>query len=355
MVKERIMTQRQQAGISDDLDYKPLSSRHQGDSRRKTGLENEDDIQGDIQDYIITLYLKDLARTPLLTFVEECELAQRIEVGRKASQSLEQLEVNDPERERLIACVEDANQARKHFVAANGLLVASIAKKNLDKGVPFLDLVQEGNIGLLTAVEKYDYRRGNRFSTYATYCIKQAVNRAILQQSLTIRVSVHMRAFIGNALDLAESLHKDIQELNASEIEQLARENNTTVASIRKAIEVVGWKMLSLDKETHTDRGKGEPFEAITEDEAATGPDPSIIKTSLKEEVAKILHNLTDSRERRVLELRFGLAGEDPKTLEQIGKVFGFTRERARQIEKEAIENLRRFAISEGLEDYLRS
>lgn len=294
----------------------------------------------------VGLYLKEMARVPLLTTEEEVQLAMRLEAGLEAEENL----MKKPDHPKAVEwkmLVQDGMNAREHLVKANTRLVVSIAKKYMTRGVPFLDLIQEGNLGLMKAVEKFDYRRGFRFSTYATWWIRQTITRAIADQGRTIRVPVHMS-------DRIRKLYRVVRELEQS----LARK--PTLEEIAKVMECeprkvqwmlkVSWQPLSLEHPV----GEDEDSELgnFIENDSMPTPAQSAYDNLLHSKIEELLQTLTP-REARILRLRFGLQNGRSYTLEEVGKKFGLTRERIRQIEGRALRRLRHPRRSRQLRDYL--
>jgi RNA polymerase primary sigma factor len=300
----------------------------------------------DIDDSI-SLYLKEIGRVPLLTAEEEVSLAKRMERGREARQRLT-LGIDDgSERERLLANVKDGQAAQEHLIKANSRLVVSVAKKYVGRGVPFLDLIQEGNIGLIRAVKKFDYRRGYKFSTYATWWIRQAVTRAIADQGRTIRVPVHMYEQINRLTRTSRQL---VQELGRDPTtEEIADRLNVPPRKVEQIIRV-SQRPLSLEMPVgeEEDSYLGD----FIEDAEADSPTDSASHTMLRQVIDEIFESLTP-REVRILQLRFGLVDGYSYTLEEVGKKFGVTRERIRQIEAQALGRLRHPSRSRKLRDYL--
>jgi RNA polymerase primary sigma factor len=300
----------------------------------------------DIDDSI-SLYLKEIGRVPLLTAAEEVVLAKRMERGREARQRLT-LGVDDStERERLLLSVKDGQAAQEHLIKANSRLVVSVAKKYVGRGVPFLDLIQEGNIGLIRAVKKFDYRRGYKFSTYATWWIRQAVTRAIADQGRTIRVPVHMYEQINRLTRTSRQL---VQELGRDPTtEEIAERLGVTPRKVEQIIRV-SQRPLSLEMPVgeEEDSYLGD----FIEDAEADSPTDSASQTMLRQVIDEIFESLTP-REVRILQLRFGLVDGYSYTLEEVGKKFGVTRERIRQIEAQALGRLRHPSRSRKLRDYL--
>ncbi len=298
-------------------------------------------------DDTIGLYLKEVSRVPLLTAVEEVELAQRIERGRIAREELARGKVSIRRRLELRRMIEDGWAAREHLITANSRLVISVAKKYMGRGVPFLDLIQEGNIGLIRATKKFDYRRGHKFSTYATWWIRQAVTRAIADQGRTIRVPVHMGDQINKLL---RTQHQLTQRLGRDpSVEELANALEVPPKKVENMIQVAR-RPLSL--ETPTDDEEDSVLGDFIEDEDAAPPDDTATYNLLREHLGEVLNGLPP-REVRILQLRYGLLDGQAYTLEEVGRKMGVTRERVRQIEAQALSRLRHPTIRRKLRDYL--
>lgn len=299
-------------------------------------------------DDTIGLYLKEIGRVPLLTAEEEVLLAKRMEAGQFAQEKIDQNSLNLEGQVESKMTVMDGLAAREHLIRANSRLVISVAKKYIGRGVPFLDLIQEGNIGLLRAANKFNYHLGHKFSTYATWWIRQAVTRAIADQSRTIRVPVHMGDQINKLL---RTSHRLTQELGREPTtEELA---NAMDIPTRKAEEMlrVARRPLSLEMPTDDD-GESELGDFI-EDEDSTAPDEEVTSAMLRELLQDILQDLPP-REVRILQLRYGLVDGETYTLEEVGKKLGVTRERVRQIEAQALSRLRHPTHSRKLKDFLK-
>jgi RNA polymerase primary sigma factor len=298
-------------------------------------------------DDTIGLYLKEVGRVPLLTAEEEVELAQRIERGRLAREELAKGNVSPRRRQELQRLIEDGWAAREHLITANSRLVISVAKKYMGRGVPFLDLIQEGNIGLIRAAKKFDYRRGHKFSTYATWWIRQAVTRAIADQGRTIRVPVHMGDQINKLLRVQ---HQLTQRLGRDpSVEELAVALDVTPQKVENMIQVAR-RPLSL--ETPTDDEEDSVLGDFIQDEEVPAPDETATYNLLREHLESVL-NALPPREVRILQLRYGLLDGQAYTLEEVGRKMGVTRERVRQIEAQALSRLRHPAIRRKLREYL--
>ncbi|MCX6054567.1 MAG: sigma-70 family RNA polymerase sigma factor [Chloroflexi bacterium] len=306
-----------------------------------------DDLENIDTDDTIGLYLKEVSRVPLLNAEEEVELAQRIERGRMAREELARGNVSNRRRLELRKLIEDGWSAREHLITANSRLVISVAKKYMGRGVPFLDLIQEGNIGLIRATKKFDYRRGHKFSTYATWWIRQAVTRAIADQGRTIRVPVHMGDQINKLLRIQ---HQLTQRLGREPtVEELAVSLDVPPKKVENMIQVAR-RPLSL--ETPTDDEEDSVLGDFIEDDEAPPPDETATYNLLKEHLDEVLNGLPP-REVRILQLRYGLLDGQAYTLEEVGRKMGVTRERVRQIEAQALSRLRHPSIRRKLRDYL--
>lgn len=298
-------------------------------------------------DDTIGLYLKEVSRVPLLTATEEVKLAKRIEHGHMAREELARGKVSPHRRMELRRMIEDGWAAREHLITANSRLVISVAKKYMGRGVPFLDLIQEGNIGLIRATKKFDYRRGHKFSTYATWWIRQAVTRAIADQGRTIRVPVHMGDQINKLLRVQ---HQLTQRLGRDpSLEELADALEVPPKKVENMIQVAR-RPLSL--ETPTDDEEDSVLGDFIEDDEAAPPDDTATYNLLREHLTEVLNGLPP-REVRILQLRYGLLDGQAYTLEEVGRKMGVTRERVRQIEAQALSRLRHPSIRRKLRDYL--
>ncbi len=316
------------------------------DTRRDLSVDDNYLANIDTDD-TIGLYLKEVGRVPLLTAVEEVELAQRIEQGRLAREELAKGNVGPRRRKDLQILIEDGWAAREHLITANSRLVISVAKKYMGRGVPFLDLIQEGNIGLIRAAKKFDYRRGHKFSTYATWWICQAVTRAIADQGRTIRVPVHMGDQINKLLRVQ---HQLTQRLGRDpSVEELAGALDVTPQKVENMIQVAR-RPLSL--ETPTDDEEDSVLGDFIQDEEVPAPDETATYNLLREHLDNVLNGLPP-REVRILQLRYGLLDGQAYTLEEVGRKMGVTRERVRQIEAQALSRLRHPAIRRKLREYL--
>jgi RNA polymerase primary sigma factor len=305
------------------------------------------DLSSISSDDTVGLYLKEMARVPLLTTEEEVCLARRLEAGLAAQCELDSGKSFDAEYvESLVNVITDGKDARDHLIKANTRLVVSIAKRYMGRGVPFLDLIQEGNLGLMKAVEKFDFRRGFRFSTYATWWIRQTITRAIADQGRTIRVPVHMSDRIRHLYKTARQLEQENGRKPTPE--EIAEKMDLEPRKVQWMLKV-SWRPLSLERPV----GEEEDSElgAFIEDDSTPTPTQSAYQNLLREKVEEVLSTLTP-REARILRLRFGLQNGRQYTLEEVGQKFGLTRERIRQIEGKALRRLRHPRRSRQLRDF---
>jgi RNA polymerase primary sigma factor len=295
----------------------------------------------------VGMYLREVGRIPLLTAEQEVRLAKRIERGRAARRELARGPVSNKRRAELRMMIEDGWAAREHLITANSRLVISVAKKYIGRGVPFLDLIQEGNIGLIRATKKFEYQRGHKFSTYATWWIRQAVTRAIADQGRTIRVPVHMGDQINKLLRTSHRLTQQFGREPTTE--ELAEALDVPPKKVENMIQVAR-RPLSL--ETPTDSEEDSVLADFVEDVDAPAPDERATQQLLQEDLQQALSALPP-REVRILELRYGLTDGRSYTLEEVGNKMGVTRERVRQIEAQALNRLRQPSHRERLFDYL--
>jgi RNA polymerase primary sigma factor len=294
------------------------------------------------------IYLRDISRVRLLTAEEEVMLAKDIEQGNLAGERIKQLgESCEEERERLYALYRKGQESRRRLTEANLRLVVSVARKYMGRGLPLLDLIQEGNIGLQRAVEKYDYRKGYRFSTYAYWWIRQAVTRAIADQARTIRVPVHMIELIGDVYRISRDLQQELGR--EPEAEEIAQEMGFSAEKVRQIIRAAR-QPISL--ETPVGEEEESTLADFIADRAARAPAEAAAQELLKEHVEDALQQLSE-RERAVLKMRFGLIDGRDRTLGEIGEELGVSRERVRQIEAEALAKLRQPKLRQKLREYL--
>ena len=293
-------------------------------------------------------YLKQIGKVPLLNAEQEVELAKRIEAGLFAEDKLAGADKLAPKlRRELEIIAEDGRRAKNHLLEANLRLVVSLAKRYTGRGMLFLDLIQEGNLGLIRAVEKFDYTKGYKFSTYATWWIRQAITRAMADQARTIRIPVHMVEVINK---LARVQRQMLQDLGREPTpEELAKELDMTP---EKVIEVQKYGREPISLHTPLGEDGDSEFGDLIEDSEAVVPADAVSFTLLQEQLHSVLDTLSE-REAGVVSMRFGLTDGQPKTLDEIGKVYGVTRERIRQIESKTMSKLRHPSRSQVLRDYL--
>ena len=300
----------------------------------------------------VRMYLKEIGKVPLLTAAEEIDLAMKIEAGVAATEELERAEdegIELPRRElRRLGRIEQVGlDAKQQLIEANLRLVVSIAKRYVGRGMLFLDLIQEGNLGLIRAVEKFDYKKGFKFSTYATWWIRQAITRAIADQARTIRIPVHMVETINKLVRIQRQLLQDLGREPTPE--EIGEEMGLTAERVRE-IQKISQEPVSL--ETPIGEEEDSQLGDFIEDNDAVVPPDAASFSMLQEQLAKVLDGLAE-RERKVISLRFGLEDGHPRTLEEVGREFGVTRERIRQIESKTLAKLRHPSRSSKLKDYL--
>ena len=300
----------------------------------------------------VRMYLKEIGKVPLLTAAEEIDLAMKIEAGVAATAELEKaeeegVELERRERRRLTRVEQVGIDAKQQLIEANLRLVVSIAKRYVGRGMLFLDLIQEGNLGLIRAVEKFDYTKGFKFSTYATWWIRQAITRAIADQARTIRIPVHMVETINKLVRIQRQL---LQELGRDPSpEEIGEKMGLTAERVRE-IQKISQEPVSL--ETPIGEEEDSQLGDFIEDDAAIVPPDAASFSMLQEQLGKVLDGLAE-RERKVISLRFGLEDGHPHTLEEVGREFGVTRERIRQIESKTLAKLRPPSRSSQLKAYL--
>ena len=300
----------------------------------------------------VRMYLKEIGKVPLLTADQEVELATAMTAGREAQARMDEAEENgetlsDEELAQLKKQIKAGERAKQQLAEANLRLVVSIAKRYVGRGMLFLDLIQEGNLGLIRAVEKFDYTKGFKFSTYATWWIRQAITRAIADQARTIRIPVHMVETINKLVRIQRQL---LQELGREPTpEEIGEEMGLTAERVRE-IQKISQEPVSL--ETPIGEEEDSQLGDFIEDDAAVVPPDAASFSMLQEQLAKVLEGLAE-RERKVISLRFGLEDGHPRTLEEVGREFGVTRERIRQIESKTLAKLRHPSRSSKLKDYL--
>jgi RNA polymerase primary sigma factor len=317
--------------VEEQKDEKPEEKGSGSEAEVPAGLSLDDPVR---------MYLKEIGRVALLSMDEEKTLAMSIEAGELEGQK------NGQAQSRI---VEAGFESKRKLTEANLRLVVSIAKKYVGRGMLFLDLIQEGNLGLIRAVEKFDYRKGYKFSTYATWWIRQAITRALADQARTIRIPVHMVETINRLIKISRQL---LQELGRDPtVEEIAHEMGLTPEKVREVIKI-SQEPISL--ETPIGEEEDSHLGDFIEDQEAIAPAEAASVMLLKEKMADVLKNLTE-RERKVLVLRFGLEDGHQRTLEEVGQEFGVTRERIRQIEAKALRKLRHPSRGKALKDYWSS
>ncbi len=319
------------------------------DDDKPIAAEGEVGISTDL----VRAYLKEIGKVPLLTAEMEVDLAQRIEAGLFAAEKLrgaaagEAPKISAALRRDLDWLVQDGSRAKRHLLEANLRLVVSIAKRYLGRGMLFLDLIQEGNLGLIRAVEKFDYTKGYKFSTYATWWIRQAITRAMADQARTIRIPVHMVEQINKLTRVQREM---LQELGREATpEELAKELDMTP---EKVVEIQGYAREPVSLETTIGDDQDSSLGDFIEDADAPIAAEVVSYSLMQEQLSEVLRTLTD-REAAVVKMRFGLVDGQPRTLDEIGREFGLTRERIRQIESKTLSKLRHPSRSQKLRDYL--
>ena len=300
----------------------------------------------------VRMYLKEIGKVDLLTAQEEVHLAMKIEAGTEATEKLEaaeagEIELTRAEMRRLMRIEQVGLDAKQSLISANLRLVVSIAKRYVGRGMLFLDLIQEGNLGLIRAVEKFDYTKGFKFSTYATWWIRQAITRAIADQARTIRIPVHMVETINKLVRVQRQLLQDLGRDPTPE--EIGEEMGMTADRVRE-IQKISQEPVSL--ETPIGEEEDSQLGDFIEDSSAVAPPEAASETMLREQLDQVLDSLAD-RERKVIKFRFGLEDGHPRTLEEVGREFGVTRERIRQIESKTLAKLRHPSRSGRLKDYM--
>jgi RNA polymerase primary sigma factor len=338
------------ADDDEDDDEAPATATDEDDEDEKPiAAEGEVGISTDL----VRAYLKEIGKVPLLTAEQEVELAQRIEAGLFAAEKIRQADEGEAPklsvslRRDLDWLVADGGRAKRHLLEANLRLVVSIAKRYLGRGMLFLDLIQEGNLGLIRAVEKFDYTKGYKFSTYATWWIRQAITRAMADQARTIRIPVHMVEQINKLTRVQREM---LQELGREPTpEELAKELDMTP---EKVVEIQGYAREPVSLETTIGDDQDSSLGDFIEDADAPVAAEVVSYGLMQEQLNEVLRTLTD-REAAVVKMRFGLVDGQPRTLDEIGREFGLTRERIRQIESKTLSKLRHPSRSQKLRDYL--
>jgi RNA polymerase primary sigma factor len=317
--------------------------------------EKEPEIIPEPEDYLanvetkdtVGLYLKEAGRVPLLTPVEEVQITKRMELGLIAREKLTKESISNQEHHDLQLMIEDGWAAREHLIRANARLVISVAKKYMGRGVPFLDLIQEGNIGLMRAAKKFDHTRGYKFSTYATWWIRQAVTRAIADQGRTIRIPVHMGDQVSRMLRTQHQLKQKLSR--EPSIEELAIALDVPQKKVEEMIKLARYPLsLQMPIGDEDDDTLGD----FIEDDSIPAPDTTAANNLLHEHLESVL-DMLPPREARILQLRYGLTDGQYLTLNEVGRKMGVTRERVRQIEAQALRRLRTPNIQRALRPYL--
>jgi RNA polymerase nonessential primary-like sigma factor len=296
---------------------------------------------------LVRVYLNGIGKTALLSAADEVELAKRIEAGVFAQHMLEDAEKLTPKRRsEMSALVRDGHVAKNHLLEANLRLVVSLAKRYTGRGMPLLDLIQEGNLGLIRAVEKFDYSKGFKFSTYATWWIRQAITRGMADQGRTIRLPVHLVEQVNKLARIKRDLHQHLGR--EATHEELAAESGIPADKISNLLDHAR-DPVSLDMPVGTEEDA--PLGDFIEDSEATDAESAVISGLLQDDLRRVLSTL-DDREQHVIRLRYGLDDGQPRTLDQIGKHFGLSRERVRQIEREVMSKLRQGERADRLRAY---
>jgi RNA polymerase nonessential primary-like sigma factor len=304
------------------------------------------DAQGPAAD-LVRVYLNGIGRTALLTAAEEVELAKRIEAGVFAQHMLETAEnLPDNRRAELKMLVRDGHRAKNHLLEANLRLVVSLAKRYTGRGMPLLDLIQEGNLGLIRAVEKFDYTKGFKFSTYATWWIRQAITRGMADQGRTIRLPVHLVEQVNKLARIKRDLHQQMGREATND--ELAREAGLTPEKVADLLDHAR-DPVSLDMPVGSEEDA--PLGDFIEDGEAADAESAVISGLLQDDLRRVLATL-EEREQSVIRMRYGIDDGQPRTLDQIGKRFGLSRERVRQIEREVMSKLRQGERAERLRAY---
>lgn len=312
-----------------------------------TRYDSDLDAQSPAAD-LVRVYLNGIGKTALLTAEDEVDLAKRIEAGLYAQHLLETRKRLGENRKRDLAMVvRDGQAARRHLLEANLRLVVSLAKRYTGRGMPLLDLIQEGNLGLIRAMEKFDYTKGFKFSTYATWWIRQAITRGMADQSRTIRLPVHLVEQVNKLARIKRELHQSLGREATDD--ELAEESGIPVGKINDLLEH-SRDPVSLDMPVGSDEEA--PLGDFIEDAEAMSAENTVIAELMHTDIRHVLATTLDEREQQVIRLRFGLDDGQPRTLDQIGKLFGLSRERVRQIEREVMTKLRSGERADKLRSY---
>ena len=367
--KKGVLSYKEITDAFEDIEVTPDEIEQLYDKFEKEGIELVEDLDKELEEIEVSkeeledlsvpeginiddhvkMYLKEIGKVNLLTAEEEMSLAKRMADGEEAKHQMEEMGDDIPEetREQMDLLIADGEKAKKSLAEANLRLVVSIAKRYVGRGMLFLDLIQEGNLGLIKAVDKFDYTKGYKFSTYATWWIRQAITRAIADQARTIRIPVHMVETINKLVRVSRQL---VQELGREPTpEELAKELNMPVEKVRE-ISKISQEPVSL--ETPIGEEEDSHLGDFIPDDDAPAPSEAASFVLLKEQLSDVLKTLTP-REAKVLRLRFGLDDGRARTLEEVGKEFEVTRERIRQIEAKALRKLRHPSRSKKLKDFL--
>lgn len=367
--KKGVLAYKEITEAFEEVEITPEEIEHLYDKFEKEGIELVEDLDKELEEIEVTkeeledlsvpeginiddhvkMYLKEIGKVNLLTAEEEMSLAKRMADGETAKTQMEEMgeDIPDEAREQMDFLIADGEKAKKSLAEANLRLVVSIAKRYVGRGMLFLDLIQEGNLGLIKAVDKFDYTKGYKFSTYATWWIRQAITRAIADQARTIRIPVHMVETINKLVRVSRQL---VQELGREPTpEELAKELNMSVEKVRE-ISKISQEPVSL--ETPIGEEEDSHLGDFIPDDDAPAPSEAASFVLLKEQLGDVLKTLTP-REAKVLRLRFGLDDGRARTLEEVGKEFEVTRERIRQIEAKALRKLRHPSRSKKLKDFL--
>ncbi len=354
---ESVLYELDELGIElqkDGLDTSAHSTNEEfeGDLDGNESLQDPEigDLTAIASDDPVGLYFRQMAQEPLLSAADEIDLAKRIERGRQAGERLNMPDITTKSerwQHHMDNLMRDGQLSREHLGRANTRLVVSIAKRYMGQGLPFPDLIQEGNVGLMRAVDKYDYRRGNRFSTYATWWIRQAITRALAQKTRTIRIPLHMTERIRQMYRIAQNIEQEMGRRPTPE--EIADEMDLPIDTVRGMMDA-SQHAIALERPVGED-GDSE-FGDFIEDQDTPSPVDSATQHLLQETIEEVLSELTP-RQSHILRLRFGLGGGEPHTLEEIANKFGLSRERIRQLEKEALRRLRHPRLAHNLRDYL--
>ncbi|MGH8826152.1 MAG: sigma-70 family RNA polymerase sigma factor [Jiangellaceae bacterium] len=323
-----------------------MMSRQRVPSRaeRAAGSSNAEHVGSDL----VRHYLREIGRIPLLTVAEEVSLARAVEAGMLAEDRLDQLPDDAPDAADLGELVEQGELAKRHLIEANLRLVVSVARRYARRGLPLLDLVQEGNLGLIRAVERFDYARGYKFSTYATWWIRQSISRAVADQSRAIRLPVH----VGDELSRVLRVWRNLSQQGAREptIGEIAAASALEPARVT---ELLSYADEPVSLQTPVGENAENVLADLVEDADAAAPEETVAQAMLHDHVERVLAGLSE-RERDIVRLRYGLHDGQTRTLEEVGRAFGVTRERIRQIEHRTLAKLRRGALVSELREYLR-